>query len=59
MRTPPKSIPDFLPASGIRVDTPVAHYFKFDSAGKVSRYQNFANSGAFVAAMHATPVGTH
>ena len=46
-------------SSGIRVDTPVAHYFKFDSAGKVVRYQNFANSGAFVAAMQAAPAGTH
>ena len=38
-------------ASGLRVDTPVAHYFEFDNNGKVVRYQNFANSGAFVEAL--------
>jgi len=36
-------------ASDIRVDTPVAHYFKFRD-GKVSRYVNIVNSGAFVEA---------
>ena len=45
--------------TGIRVDTPVAHYFKFDNTGKVVRYQNFVNTGAFVAAMQPAPVGSH
>jgi len=36
-------------SSGIRVDSPVAHYFKFRD-GKVSRYINFVNSAAFVEA---------
>lgn len=39
--------------SGIRVDTPVAHYFKFNSEGKVVRYVNVVNSGAFVEAKRA------
>jgi len=36
-------------ATGIRVNTPVAHYFKFRD-GKVCRYLNFTNSAAFVEA---------
>jgi uncharacterized protein len=36
-------------ATGIRVDTPVAHYFKFRD-GKIARYINIINSGAFVEA---------
>ena len=36
-------------ATGKRVSTPVAHYFKFRD-GKVSRYVNIINSGAFVEA---------
>ena len=36
-------------APGKRVSTPVAHYFKFRD-GKVSRYVNIINSGAFVEA---------
>jgi ketosteroid isomerase-like protein len=36
-------------STGIRVDSPVAHYFRFQD-GKVLRYVNFVNSGAFVAA---------
>ena len=40
-------------ASGIRVDTPVAHYFKFGPDGKVVRYVNVTNSGAFVEAKRA------
>jgi ketosteroid isomerase-like protein len=42
-------------ATGIRVDTPVAHYFKFRN-GKVVRYINHVNSGAFVEASHAALV---
>ena len=38
--------------SGIRVDSPVAHYFHFRD-GKVTRYVNIINSGAFVAAAMA------
>jgi len=40
-------------ATGIRVDTPVAHYFKFRD-GKIVRYINVINSGAFVEANRAT-----
>lgn len=36
-------------ATGKRVSTPVAHYFKFRD-GKVSRYVNVINSGAFLEA---------
>jgi len=36
-------------ATGRRVSTPVAHYFKFRD-GKVSRYVNVINSGAFLEA---------
>ncbi|MGA7411089.1 MAG: nuclear transport factor 2 family protein [Bryobacteraceae bacterium] len=39
-------------ATGIRVDTPVAHYFKFRD-GKIARYINIINSGAFVEASRA------
>jgi len=39
-------------ASGKRVSTPVAHYFKFRE-GKVVRYIGLLNTGAFVAAMQA------
>jgi len=39
-------------ATGIRVDTPVAHYFKFRD-GKIARYINVVNSGAFVEAVRA------
>jgi uncharacterized protein len=35
--------------TGIRVDTPVAHYFKFRD-GKIARYINIINSGAFLEA---------
>jgi ketosteroid isomerase-like protein len=35
--------------TGVRVDTPVAHYWKFRE-GKVIRYVNFVNSGAFLQA---------
>ena len=41
--------------TGVRVDTPVAHYFKFRN-GKVVRYINIINSGAFVEANHAALV---
>jgi uncharacterized protein len=36
-------------ATGVRVSTPVAHYFKFRD-GKISRYINIINSGAFLEA---------
>jgi ketosteroid isomerase-like protein len=36
-------------ATGVRVDTPVAHYFQFRD-DKISRYVNIVNSAAFVAA---------
>ena len=39
-----------IKATGIRVDTPVGHLFKFRD-GKVVRYVNLVNSGAFVDAM--------
>jgi ketosteroid isomerase-like protein len=39
-------------ATGVRVDTPVAHYFKFRD-GKIARYVNVINSGAFVEANRA------
>ena len=42
-------------ATGIRVDTPVAHYFKFRN-GKVVRYINVINSGAFLEAKRAALV---
>ena len=41
--------------SGIRVDTPVAHYFKVVN-GKVVEYRNFVNSGAFIEALAAKAV---
>jgi len=37
-------------ATGVRVDTPVAHYFKFRD-GKIARYINVINNGAFLEAM--------
>ena len=40
-------------ASGKRVSTPVAHYFKFRD-GKVCRYINIINSGAFLEASART-----
>jgi ketosteroid isomerase-like protein len=42
-------------ATGVRVDTPVAHYFKFRN-GKVVRYINIINSGAFLEAKRAALV---
>ena len=42
--------------TGIRIDTPVAHYFKFRD-GKVSRYVNFINSAAFVEAKRPVTAG--
>jgi ketosteroid isomerase-like protein len=36
-------------ATGIRVDTPVAHYFRFRN-GKIARYVNIVNSAAFIEA---------
>jgi len=35
--------------TGVRVDTPVAHYFKFRD-GKIARYINIINSAAFIEA---------
>lgn len=43
-------------ASGVRVDTPVAHYFKFRD-GKIVRYVNVTNSAAFVEAKQVAAVG--
>jgi len=37
-------------ATGIRVDSPVAHYFRFRD-GKIARYVNVIDSGSFVEAM--------
>jgi ketosteroid isomerase-like protein len=39
-------------ATGVRVDTPVGHYFKFRD-GKIVRYVNFVNTGAFLEAARA------
>lgn len=39
-----------IKATGVRVDTPVAHLWKFRD-GKVTRYVNIVNSGAFLEAM--------
>ena len=36
-----------LRATGVRVSTPVAHYFKFRD-GKIARYINIINTAAFV-----------
>jgi ketosteroid isomerase-like protein len=44
--------------SGIRVDTPVAHYFKFRD-GKICRYINVINSAAFVEAGRAASAAAH
>ena len=41
-------------ASGKRVDSPVGHYFGFRD-GKVIRYVNLVNSGAFLEALEAVP----
>ncbi len=38
-----------LRATGVKVSTPVAHYFKFRD-GKIARYINIINTGAFVEA---------
>ncbi len=43
-------------ATGVRVDTPVAHYFQFRD-GKIARYVNIVNSAAFVHALKAAAVG--
>jgi ketosteroid isomerase-like protein len=40
-----------IKATGIHVDTPVAHYFKFRD-GKIARFVNVTNSGAFIEANH-------
>lgn len=42
-------------ATGVRVDTPVAHYFKFRN-GKIARYINVINSAAFIEANKAAAV---
>ena len=39
--------------NGIRVSTPVAHYFRF-SGGKVAEYRNLINTAAFSDAMSAS-----
>ena len=43
-------------ATGVRVDTPVGHYFKFRD-GKIVRYINLINTGAFVEAARAKAAG--
>ena len=43
-------------ATGVRVDTPVGHYFKFRD-GKISRYINLINTAAFVQAVRMTAGG--
>ncbi len=45
-------------ATGIRVDTPVAHYFKFRD-GKIARYINIINSAAFVEANRPVAASAH
>jgi len=45
-------------ATGIRVDTPVAHYFKFRD-GKIARYINVVNSAAFVEAGRPVAAAAH
>jgi uncharacterized protein len=45
-------------ATGVRVDTPVAHYFKF-RGGKVARFINLTNSGAFIEANRSAAAGAH
>ena len=39
-------------SNGVRVDTPVAHYFRLRD-GKIAEYRNFLNSAAMVEAMQA------
>ncbi|MFN0101849.1 MAG: nuclear transport factor 2 family protein [Bryobacteraceae bacterium] len=41
-----------MKATGKRVNTPVGHYFSFRD-GKVTRYTNLINTGAFLEAMDA------
>jgi ketosteroid isomerase-like protein len=43
-------------ASGIRVDTPVGHLFKFRD-GKIVRYINLVNTGAFIEAVKGATAG--
>jgi ketosteroid isomerase-like protein len=43
-------------ATGIRVDTPVAHYFQFRD-GKIARYMNIINSAAFLEAGRGAAAG--
>lgn len=45
-------------ATGIRVDTPVAHYFRFCD-GKIARYICLVNSGAFAAANRSAVAAAH
>ena len=40
------------------MDTPVAHYFKF-RGGKIARYINLTNSGAFVEANRSAAAGAN
>jgi ketosteroid isomerase-like protein len=42
-------------ATGVRVDTPVGHYFKFRD-GKIVRYVNLINTAAFVEAQRPVAV---
>jgi ketosteroid isomerase-like protein len=45
-----------IKTTGIRVDTPLAHYFKFRD-GKIVRHMQFANTGAFLEAIRGRPAG--
>ena len=47
-----------IKATGVRVDTPVAHYFQFRD-GKIARYINIINSGAFIEANQSAAAGAH
>jgi ketosteroid isomerase-like protein len=43
-------------STGIRIDTPVAHYFKFRE-GKVVRFVQVSNTGASLEALHGRAAG--
>jgi hypothetical protein len=45
-----------IKATGIRVDSPLAHYFKFHD-GKIVRHVQLANTGAFLEAIRGSAVG--
>lgn len=45
-----------MKATGIRVDTPVAHYFKFRD-GKISRFVQLSNTAAILEALRGRAAG--